>query len=1003
MFPTGRVVAAPSIAVSVAFTCLTAPPPAHAQIDTLSVRATTATTLYFDVSPDGRAIVFDVFGQLWTVPVAGGAAQLVHSAVDVTADDRQPAYSPDGRWIAARSDRPQGRGVWLHGVVGDAVRQLTDSALILGGDAGVPAWSPDGRRIAYYERGGIVIVDVASRQQERLSIAGLENAVIDEPAWSPDGRQLLISGPWVGGAARALLEGAPGAGIWVVDVAARTASRFTPENVRARAPAYSPDGRAIAYFIADANDAFQLVAQPLDGEPVVVSALPGIEPRRVRWSAGGASLFFVANGKLQRAAVGGGPATEIPFVADLQLSRARYARSAPHLTRPGARDTARGFAGLAIAPDGRSIGMLALGKLWLIDRHGTSRASMDVPPSANGLVWSPDGKRVAWSAGPQAAQDVWVTDLRTGRHRRLSRTGGSDSRAAWKPDGKRIAYLHNDGHVHLVDAAAQHDSSEVIGPQVPFSEIAAFSHALQWTSAGDTLLVYGMNDWPVASRECVRALLLPLQGEPKQVAEFPCRPGHGRLARDGTLITVENGVLTERQRDERGWGVVSRAGNTAALHPSVSDHGTLLYVAGDGLRIRKRGGEEERLGWPIHFRAPLAAPVVIRNVRIVPLDANADTAVQDILLRDGRIAEIAAPGRLRAELPAAVASIDGAGLWAMPALLDAHSHMLSTGLASLRAALYHGVTIIREMWHPLAESASFRDQVAAGAIDGARVIVSGPPFYPALTIPSVTSDFLWIPVDSASTARGLELLRAFRAGHVKMRYAQNWSATLPFLRQAHRFGLPAGGHCAHTLAAVAGGIDTHEHADGQCGDLQFGIHEDIAALYLAAGVTVVPVIDVHDEVARVARDTLRLYAPGVRAFRAGLRVEEGIGAAFQRRLETRAARARANTRVLHEAGVRVAAGADAETFPGGLTREIEALVNAGLSPLAALRAATADAAATLGVDQEFGRVATGMRADILLLDANPLDDVRNLTRIRHVLQDGRVIDRTALLQQDRQN
>ena len=106
--------------------------------------------------------------------------------------------------------------------------------------------------------------------------------------------------------------------------------------------------------------------------------------------------------------------------------------------------------------------------------------------------------------------------------------------------------------------------------------------------------------------------------------------------------------------------------------------------------------------------------------------------------------------------------IDGRGRWAIPGLIDTHTHFLNTGISSVRAALYHGVTTVREMWHPLGESAAFRDAVAAGAVDGARVVVSGPPVYPAPAyVPPVTSDFLWIPVDSATGERALTMLRAF--------------------------------------------------------------------------------------------------------------------------------------------------------------------------------------------------------------------------------------------------
>ena len=974
--------------------------------DPAIVRATAGTALYFDLTPDGRSIIIDLLGQLWEVPVGGGAATPITNAVRDAADDRQPAISPDGQWIAARSDRAAGRGIWLHARTGKSARALTDSATILGGDVGVPAWSPSGARIAYTHDGGIMMLDVATGRRERLQIPDLGNGSFDEPVWSPDGSHMLVTGPWSGGSARALLDGPFGAPVWEIDITTRKARKLTAEGVTARAPSYAPDGRSIAYFVGDSTRTYRLMVRFLEEAPVMVSAQPGIEPRRVRWSRDGASLIFVANGGLRRIAAAGGASVELPFVAELRVPRTRYTRIAPPMPDAGASVAARGFKGVAFAPDGKSIGVLALGKLWLVDLEGRTRSLATTLTSAKGLTWSPDGTRVAWSGGALSMQDMWVTDVRTGTSRQVSHSAGSDARAAWSPDGRWIAYMHNDNSVHVVDANATSDSAESKGPKIPFSEVAAFGQSLNWTPAGDTLLIYGMDNWPVARRGCVTAKLIPLSGEPQTINRFPCRPSHVTLGSDGTLYSIEDGVVTERKRTSDGWADPHRVGTEAALYTSTSRDGKLLFVTADGLRVRNSSGAELKLGWPIKFTAPSAPPMIVRNVRIVPIDPAAggravdasvkDSALQDILIVNGRIAEIARAGLLQSRV-AAPSTLDAAGAWAIPGLIDAHTHFISTGLAQARGELYHGVTTVREMWGALSDGAAWRDNVAAGVSPGSRIVVSGPPVYPAPTIPGVTSDFLWIPVDSATTDRGLTMLRAFGAGHVKMRYTQSWNAAGAFLRRAHAFGFPVGGHCAHGIAAVSAGIDTHEHADGQCGDWEFGIHDDIVQLYRAADVAVVPIIDLHDEVARTASDTLVLQAPDVLPFRAGVRAMSTNNARALSRLRQRAAKVRAATNMFYRGGVRLAAGADAETLPGGVPREIETLVAAGLPPSAALSAATSSAARVLGLEREIGMLAAGLRADIVLLDADPLQDIRNVRRIRTIIQDGRVIERAKLL------
>jgi imidazolonepropionase-like amidohydrolase len=101
----------------------------------------------------------------------------------------------------------------------------------------------------------------------------------------------------------------------------------------------------------------------------------------------------------------------------------------------------------------------------------------------------------------------------------------------------------------------------------------------------------------------------------------------------------------------------------------------------------------------------------------------------------------------------------------------------------------------------------------------------------------------------------------------------------------------------------------------------------------------------------------------------------------------------------HEAGIRIAVGTDLGPVLGFLAVhwEMELLVGAGLSPLEALRAATRDAAATLGVDNQLGVIAEGAIADLVVLERDPLTDIRSTRDIHSVIKGGRIVDRKALL------
>ncbi|HSL72360.1 MAG TPA: amidohydrolase family protein, partial [Longimicrobiales bacterium] len=265
---------------------------------------------------------------------------------------------------------------------------------------------------------------------------------------------------------------------------------------------------------------------------------------------------------------------------------------------------------------------------------------------------------------------------------------------------------------------------------------------------------------------------------------------------------------------------------------------------------------------------------------------------------------------------------------------------------------------------------AFRDAIDAGVETGARIVVSGPPFYPASAGIAVTTDFLWVPTNAAEADRGLALLAGFGAGHAKMRYVQSWHGGAEFVRVANQHGLRVSSHCAHGLSVVLAGITGHEHTDGQCGEWEFGIRDDITQLYARAGVTVAPVIDLHADYARR---------------------NDQIPAAARARLQRRTDRARVHAQRLSAAGVRIVTGSDAQDSPGGIHRELQQLVAAGLSTRAALAAATRNAADAIGLGETIGQVKTGYLADLVILDADPLADISNTRLVWMVIQAGRIV------------
>ena len=433
--------------------------------------------------------------------------------------------------------------------------------------------------------------------------------------------------------------------------------------------------------------------------------------------------------------------------------------------------------------------------------------------------------------------------------------------------------------------------------------------------------------------------------------------------------------------------------------------------------------------------AAIAAPVsaedlLLKNVNVVDVDSGVIVAGRSVIVSDGYIKEIGAPESLRA--PAGVRVIDGTGRYLMPVLWDMHTHPMEPEALSLLVA--NGVGGTRIMWG-LPRHLEWRARVELGELLGPRLLIAGPIIEgapPAQAASLVDTEGRRLVRTFADGAAEVRRQKAAGFDYIKVYNNVPLDAYQGLIAEADRLGMAVVGHvpfAAGIQGALAARQKSIEHLRGYIerlvpadAPIQPGI--DMRSRTLAweyADLSRIP------ELVRATRDAGAWQCPTL-----GTSIYTAPSDAIERYLATPEAEyldpqtreafrhrgrikwlsnfteadfgrtTHANDkqavllRAMHEAGVPLLAGTDSNSFGFSLHRELEALVAVGLSPAEALQTATINPARFAGLERQVGRVATGYAADLVLLDANPLQDIRNTTRIDSVILRGQLLDRAAL-------
>jgi imidazolonepropionase-like amidohydrolase len=390
--------------------------------------------------------------------------------------------------------------------------------------------------------------------------------------------------------------------------------------------------------------------------------------------------------------------------------------------------------------------------------------------------------------------------------------------------------------------------------------------------------------------------------------------------------------------------------------------------------------------------------LVLTHVTVIDVAGGVTKPDMTVVITGDRISEVAEAGKVVA--PPGATIVDAAGKFLIPGLWDMHVHWYNRDTLTLFTA--NGVTGIREMFgNP--DLLRWRQDIAKGSLPGPRMIVASP----IIDGPQPVWPTSIVAPNADEGRKAVIKVKKDGADFVKVYSRLPRDAYFAIADEARRQGLPFAGHVPSSVSAAEAsdaGQKSIEHLTGIMIALSDKKADELFARFVKNETWQCPTLTVlrgraylGDENFR--RDQRLKFIPPQMKERWSQRIanrnDENYPNAkkvFQKELEIVGA--------MRKAGVQLLAGTDTGNpfcFPGfSLHEELALLVIAGLTPAEALRSATLNPAKFLGLDKTLGTIEQGKVADLVLLDANPLEDVRNTQRINAVISNGRLFDRKAL-------
>ena len=1019
---------------------------AHGETKVVRFDTDEGTWMDVDVSPDGRELAFSLLGDLYRLPIGGGHAQRVTTGPSW---DVQPRFSPDGKELAFTSDRGGGNNLWrvpAQGMNADGsnATQVTKEDFRLLNN---PAWTPDGQFLVgrkhftgerslgagelwlYHAAGGGGGVQLTKQKNDQQDLG--------EPAVSPDGRFVYFSEDVSGGPTFQYNKN-PHDVIYAIKRLERATGKTdtliaTPGG--AVRPQPSPDGKSLAFVKRVRDKSVLHVMDLASGE--VRPVWDGLSHDQQEawaifgpysnfdWTPDSKSVVLWAQGKLWRVDMAGGKAANIPFTASVEqtvTAPLRFEQAldegtfAPKMIRD-----------VATSADGRTLVFHAVGQLWRKrlpdgkpERLTGNEGLYEYQPS-----FSVDGRKLLYTTwSDEALGAIYVRDTGgSGMGKRLTPDKGFYYGPRFSPDGARIVYSKSGGG-SLTGSMWSGDKGIYVMPASGGKAVRVATEGEAPQFSADGTRVYYLTGGGLKKK----LMSVGLHGEEPREAYDLKYVDAVSISPDGKWVAftelfnayvaplVTTGAAVELSKDSKALPVTQVSADVGSYLHWGADSQSLHWMVGDQYYSRDLNqsfaflpGAPKDLPKPtngggiqVGLTVPVDRPdelVAFTHARIVTMrDAeNSEDVIEDgtLVVRGDVIEAVGAAGSV--SVPAGARVIDASGKTIVPGYVDAHAHAAHFGQGvvpqqnwAYYTNLAFGVTTMHDPSATTEFVFSEAELQKAGRMVGPRVLSTGTILYGA------DGDFKAV-VNSLDDARShLRRMKANGAFSVKSYNQPRREQRQQINTAARELGMlvveEGGSTFHHNMTMILDGVTSIEHNIPVA-----PLYKDVVQLWSQTDVRNTPTLVVsygglsgeywwyaHDNVWEDKK--LNRFFPRETLDARAIRRETAPDWDYY---HVEVAKA---VKQLRDAGVKIQIGGHGQLQGLSPNWETWSLVQGGFSNFEALRAATFDGADLLGLGKQLGSLEAGKQADLVVLNSNPLENIRATIDTRYVMVDGRLFD-----------